>query len=310
MPRGPSRQQRAKLIGTAIAIMAIVACVRFALRHAQALPPIAWGRAEIVALGAAVGLHVGALTLLALAWRNWLRALGHRLAVWTVVPVFLGAQLAKYLPGNVFQYAARVELIQRHRPRRTDAIRSILLEAATVVLTGLGITLAVAYGPGEALLRELLGHTSPRRAARFLAVVMIAGGGGLWVARRRWGRDAAPAIRPRVMAIAIAASVPFYLAFFVLQSLGLWLIADQVFDADPMAWPLIWGITTLAWTAGFVTPGAPAGLGVRDLILLTGIDALAGPGIALGVAGLHRLASVAGDILTFGFLVWTRSKSD
>ena len=34
------------------------------------------------------------------------------------------------------------------------------------------------------------------------------------------------------------------------------------------------GLFSLAWVVGFVTPGAPAGLGIRDAILVTGLTAV------------------------------------
>ncbi len=293
------RASRGKIIGIIITVMAMIACGRFALRHLESLPPITWDSSALLTLGAAALLQVASLTVLSLGWGRWLRALGHRLPVRLVTSIFLGAQLAKYLPGNVFQYAARIELLHRHGPRRSEATRSIVLESATLVLTGLTIAILVAQGPGEPLLRQLVEHVSPRRAARMLALIVIAGVGGLLIAGRHWGRGATRVPRSLAILGALVSSVPFYLVFFALQCTSLWLITSRLFTAGGMSLPVLWGVIALAWTAGFVTPGAPAGLGVRDLILLTAIGAMAGPGIALGITGLHRLASITGDTVAF-----------
>lgn len=292
------RASRGKIIGTVIAVMAMIACARFARQHVDALPPISWDLGTLLTLAAVALLQVASLIVLALGWRGWLRALGHPLSTRRVTSVFLGAQLAKYLPGNVFQYAARVELLHRHGTRRSEATRSVVLESATLVLTGLTIAVLVAQGPGEPLLRQLIDHVSPRRAARMLALIVIAGLGGLLIAGQRWGR--ATRVPRRALLGALLGSVPLYVTFFALQCAGLWLVASRLFATEDVPLVLLWGVISLAWTAGFVTPGAPAGLGVRDLILLTALDALAGPGTALGIAGFHRLATVAGDALAFG----------
>jgi hypothetical protein len=59
------------------------------------------------------------------------------------------------------------------------------------------------------------------------------------------------------------------------------------------------GVFALAWVAGFITPGAPAGLGVRDAILMTGLTPIFGPGNALGVTVVMRLVTSVGDALAF-----------
>ena len=51
----------------------------------------------------------------------------------------------------------------------------------------------------------------------------------------------------------------------------------------------------VAWLAGFVTPGAPAGLGVRETVLVLGLPQL-GPA-ALGVAIGHRVVTAIADAL-------------
>ena len=60
------------------------------------------------------------------------------------------------------------------------------------------------------------------------------------------------------------------------------------------------GLFSLAWLVGFVTPGAPAGLGIRDAILVTGLSAVYGAGIAIGLTILLRIITIAGDGLSFG----------
>jgi hypothetical protein len=56
-------------------------------------------------------------------------------------------------------------------------------------------------------------------------------------------------------------------------------------------------VAAAAWLGGFVVPGAPAGLGVREAILTAGLE-LAGYGsTALTVAIGYRLITLAGDVI-------------
>lgn len=61
------------------------------------------------------------------------------------------------------------------------------------------------------------------------------------------------------------------------------------------------GLFAATWVAGFVTLGAPAGLGVRDLLMLTAVGALYEPGAALALAAAHRLVTTVSDGTAFLF---------
>ena len=59
------------------------------------------------------------------------------------------------------------------------------------------------------------------------------------------------------------------------------------------------GLFSLAWVAGFLTPGAPAGLGIREAILVAVLGATYGAGIAVGLTLLLRIVTLGGDGLAF-----------
>ena len=56
-------------------------------------------------------------------------------------------------------------------------------------------------------------------------------------------------------------------------------------------------VFSAAWIAGFLAPGAPAGLGVREAILLAGLGPLFGAATAVEVAIFFRVLSVAADLV-------------
>lgn len=55
----------------------------------------------------------------------------------------------------------------------------------------------------------------------------------------------------------------------------------------------------VAWASGFMIPGAPGGLGVREGMLITLLSPLWGDGNAIASAMLFRFIAVAGDVLAF-----------
>ena len=50
---------------------------------------------------------------------------------------------------------------------------------------------------------------------------------------------------------------------------------------------------------GFITPGSPAGLGVRDTVLLAALTPLYGSGVAIGLSLSLRLVTTLGDGVWF-----------
>jgi len=68
---------------------------------------------------------------------------------------------------------------------------------------------------------------------------------------------------------------------------------------------------TISWVAGYIVPGAPGGIGVRESILLLLLGQSFSGETALLAILLHRLTSIAGDIIAFFIqpIIYKRIKS-
>jgi uncharacterized membrane protein YbhN (UPF0104 family) len=65
------------------------------------------------------------------------------------------------------------------------------------------------------------------------------------------------------------------------------------------ALPALYGAYVLAWLAGLVTPGAPAGVGVREIVLLFLLGGKIADADLLLAVVLGRGVTVLGDLLFF-----------
>jgi hypothetical protein len=95
----------------------------------------------------------------------------------------------------------------------------------------------------------------------------------------------------------LAAAVPFHLGFFVgtgaiLVGLVRWGWGSPV----PGTWVLL-GLYAAAWLAGTFAVGAPAGAGVREAILVVGLEPALGAVAAATLAVALRVTTVGGDLL-------------
>lgn len=105
---------------------------------------------------------------------------------------------------------------------------------------------------------------------------------------------------------------PFIASAFVYQTAFL-IVSGGVFSGTlamispgsiMLYWfPAVCGAYIVAWLAGLVTPGAPAGVGVRELVLLFLLKGFVAESDLLLAVVIGRMVTVLGDLLFFGFVV-------
>lgn len=270
------------------------------------LPPERLNQVLLVGAGVAMVLYMGQLILVGLSWRVLLGFAGLEISRKTAVWIFGVSQMAKYLPGNVMQWVGRVGMAKALGYPAIPVSVTLLWEAAWE------LTMAVAIG--LVLAHELLDLGLWRWA--FLAgaaVVFFLP----WVLSNRTQRSATPFVTLRwfrqlegwhVSLQGTLACLFWYALSFLLMGIGLAAIS-------PLAWsewsshlgPITCAVA-LAWALGYVLPGAPAGLGAREFVLLTLLTPLFGQSEAALMALVHRLATMAGDGLFFliGVFLWNQ----
>jgi len=231
----------------------------------------------IAAAGLALVYGVANL-LLALAWHNLLSALKSPVPVRWAIRVYAVSQLAKYVPGNIFQFAGRQAIGLADGLPGWPLAKSTAWELALISLCGavFGILVVplLSLGISDSMAALLFG------AATFALILIM---------RALWNSRAAGAII-------------YYLIFLAMSGLvfaGALSIADHKITGIVNTLPELIGAYVIAWLAGFLTPGAPAGLGIREavlLILLSGF--FAGPVILLAIV-VGRAITVSGDLIFY-----------
>lgn len=281
--RRPAARIWSRRAGTALAaIAAAYVAVRFLRGEDDAAPPGIAAGLWLCAAGLSVP-YAGAHALLALAWRTLLEMQGTgATAAWSVRTYGL-SQLAKYLPGNVAHLASRQLLGASAGVPHAVLARSSLYELAGLAAAGLLLSL-----PALPLIDgRLVRWAAPPAAAAVVLAALVA-------VRLKAG------VRPaRVLALHVVFLLTASLVFTSLLVL-------TVPDADRrFSWSAAGGAYTAAWLAGFVTPGAPAGLGVRELVLVFLLDGRAAEQDLLTAVVLSRAVTLLGDTLFFAVAACT-----
>lgn len=252
-----------------------------------------------IALG---GIAYGVLCLLLST--AWWRLLGPTDARprWIVGLIIWGsAQWAKYLPSNTLHFVGRQMLGRRHGLRQANLALSSTLETLSLVLAA-----ALVAGCGRAL-EGTLGGREVQLALVGLVGALVALLVLEYILRRSgWSASAmrgVPSLRDAATYRRLGFSTFLHAAFFVgMGGLG-WLLFAVVLPADLVAaggedpgsmFRVLW-VFASAWLAGTVTLGAPAGVGVREGVLVLGLSGSLGGPAAVAVAIMLRAITVTGD---------------
>lgn len=236
--------------------------------------------------------------------------------------VYAKANIGKYLPGNVMHYvernlfAGRLELSQKQLAAASVCEIVSLVTAAFSMGTLLAFTemkkALAAAGQKAAAVWPSAGPDSPVSGDFWLvwaAVVLFLVFVIAVFARKRKKR----AVRYRqeekrtltasdCLALIRSFFVSLLVNTAVLGILGLVLVLFyRYLGGRPTVRQVLGMIASymIAWVLGFVIPGAPGGIGVREMVLtlllapVTGKDCI----VVLGV--LHRLVTVAGDFAAY-----------
>lgn len=146
---------------------------------------------------------------------------------------------------------------------------------------------------------------SPVKSLQISAVLAAAAGipAAVLFGLRRWGGRLFPGFPEGDRVPGFAGGLVNFAAHivvFVLQGSIVLLLARGVFGVPFDDYWLAAGTFALAFVAGFIAPGVPAGLGVREAVLVAGLSLETTAAAAIALATLHRVITVAGDGVFFG----------
>lgn len=234
---------------------------------------------------------LGSVAAMMLAWRGLLAALGSPLAFRSAARVFFVSQLGKYLPGSVWPVVAQMQLGRAHhipRARSAAAAALAMLVSLATALVLAGTTLPVGGGGGAgylwafAVVPLLLAGLHPRVANPVLRTLFR-------ITRR-------PAIEPLTGAT-LGRTAGRSLVGWVLAGLHIWILAVALGAPVLRTLLLAVGGYAFAWSVGFIIVFAPAGAGVRELILVAALQPVLDPGRATVVALASRLVTIVADLV-------------
>lgn len=272
-------------LALAAAVWAVAANRSEAARAVRVLP--AW----VLAVSLAASFAYVAATML--SWRAIITAAGP-LPPRAARRIFYSSQIAKYLPGGVWNVFAAAEMGRDYAVSRRRSVASLLVSAGVSAVTGLLLAAgALLFGPGG--LWRSYWWVAPAVPAGILALtppVLNRIVGAVLKLARRDGLEA-----PLTWTATLRAS-GWALAAWILAGGQVWLLLVSLgAAANAATFLLAVAGYALGWTAGFLAVVAPAGAGVREVALGAVLAGAVGPGALVVVVLAVRLTTTIADVV-------------
>jgi hypothetical protein len=228
--------------------------------------------------------------------------------------IFAVAQFGKYLPGSVAQHVGRVVLASVAGIPVSVTIGTMLIEVVWLASVGVALGLVAFLLFIDSSVLGWLAEIQPLGIALIAALTASAP----WVAIRfvnsllpRIARVAAKGDRIPEPGLRTALLVGLlYLACFFSSGLILKLHAEWLFWMADVGLVEFTCLFAIAWVAGYLAPGAPGGLGIREAMMLILLSPVVGSGVAVGLAVTSRITTAFGDLIAFLAGVALRRKLD
>lgn len=238
----------------------------------------------------------------AFGWTRLLRGLGTGVAYRHALAILAFTQIGKYLPGNVGHHLGRIGLMRARGVPMTTGVYSLGYEALLAALASVHIgALVLLWQPPPLIAEhEAFSHRYLLMAA-MTVVALIAirmAPLGVRVLERLRGSEPTQSPGLRLGMLPAVCSYVTSGSGLLLVGLGLWVMAAALQPDVPN--PLFFvGAFAASWIVGFLAPGAPAGLGVREAVLSLWLGTVMPPAQAVLLVIALRIATTLGDLLNF-----------
>lgn len=312
-------KRRNQVLGSLVGLVFSAAFVIYVMRalRGEDLRVYATPR-TVMGICIAIVLYCASLPATTLAWRSLLRGLGVRKSWRELTAIVMITQFAKYMPGNVAQYIGRATMsLKRGISTREFGVTTVLETLLTIgaaILVGCGAGMLSSYG------RSVIHGDAPELLLiLFLIAAALA---GLVLVRtyalpllRRFAPQRAHMLEGQLLPsyAHMARAFMMYCIAYGVIGVGFVVLAHLLLPhGTPHHNWLLTASFALAWVAGFIAPGAPAGLGVRESLLLLMLVPTYPPAAASLLVIALRIVTTLGDLVNFGagFVLLPRRVSD
>lgn len=220
--------------------------------------------------------------------------------------VYTISNLYKYIPGGAMYVVGRNLLaVETDDLSHQDVALSTVVEGALVAIAAVVIVVVTVFDHALEHLRQAEAQFTTLFIVIVIIIVAIAGFAIIYF--RQKISEGLKRMYTQIRALSpLVLLMRFGFALLLMTLWGGTFLATLIAlgqEITPGMAPTIIGLFLLAWLAGFLTPGAPSGAGVREIVMHTFMGAMLGEGFLLPAMIIHRIVAAAGDVAAYGVAV-------
>ena len=293
----------------ALLLIAAVFLVRLARGYARGLSDARF-QLDGIRLIAASGLWLLSYTFLVRLWAGSMAWWGAHVRLAAALRVFAAANLARYIPGGVWQFASLAAMSASSGLSIVAVVSAAVFQQ--IVLASVGLILGLSFAPVTRL-----GASWNVSLSVVMAVVVLSVAGlvlllpvttrriDAWLSRRRNMAITLPRVRRRDIATYVTLSALGWIGYAV----AFLVFAHAVFDPMPLDALTLGSSFVVSYVVGILAVFAPGGLVVREAALVALVAPALGGEQALALAVASRLWLTLVDAALSGFMLLRAPRS-
>jgi glycosyltransferase 2 family protein len=298
-------EQRLRYIGWAITALAL-ALIGWSISTSDFLETDAWrDPAVLVGISASAAIFTLCLCLIFAAWYLVIMSISHVHISWREgFCIYAISQIYKYVPSNVVHHIGRYYMLRQRGVDHRAATWGFLTEVVLILVASTLVALLFGAPLVRSAMADLGSSSLLYLIIGALALVVGAGIAALLLGPRETLQSfLSPFFRAQVLQASIAALL-LHIAARVVGGAALWWLAGPVLGSGELSLGGAIAVWAAAWTLGYITPGATAGFGIREAIMMAALVALKIPVAEATLLALgFRVATTLGDLL-FAAMGW------
>lgn len=219
-------------------------------------------------------IYIPLLALLAKAWKEILESLHKRKLSNSIFFIYLRSQIYKYLPGNIFHYADR-----QIKATKLGISHKNLLESNFYEIIGL---LSAAIFASIPILSIWQVNLNSLLIVGIVSALMLL----LCI------------LSYFISLKIIAKSIPYYFIYFILIGTICFIAVNYLTNNNITLFTCI-ALYATSWFAGFIIPGAPGGVGVRESIFIILTNNVIQQPEAIFIIATLRISTTLGELFAY-----------
>lgn len=296
---GKRIEKAIKVIGNLLMLLSIVFIVKF-IAEAD-IDFKTFTELRVLAGAFLLGVSIAAgNVMLALAWKTNLEMFTDvPIHATQIIKIYTRSNLSRYIPGNVMHLATRnilgKELGLSQKDMAVSSIVEIILQVATVAALILSLVAKTLYATVSQAIADGM--------IRSEWLIIVAVGILIVISVLTWMLKKRRRLFASLKSANILKSALLYAIFFSINALSFLAMVYLLDNTGLAGYTLsnVAGFYLIAWFLGFITPGAPGGLGIREYVLLLLLSPVFGDSAVLLFAVSMRIVTIMGDGFAFAF---------